>query len=184
MKLNPTRLNASTNESFPLRERGLKLRHVWHILHATPVVPLAGTWIETLTNISQRTTTILSFPLRERGLKHLDPVVDLPDPVVVPLAGTWIETNPGTLCTGIILVVPLAGTWIETKSEISSQRTDGVVPLAGTWIETAYIYFHLQYQSASFPLRERGLKLSPAYMSKSCAESFPLRERGLKLVTW
>ena len=55
--------------SFPLRERGLKLQRVWHILRDTPVVPLAGTWIETS---------------RSPGSNC--------DCIVVPLAGTWIET--------------------------------------------------------------------------------------------
>ena len=55
--------------SFPSRERGLKLLHVWHILHVTPVVPLAGTWIETLVSTLCNTRAC-----------------------VVPLAGTWIET--------------------------------------------------------------------------------------------
>ena len=59
-------------ESFPLRERGLKLLE-WA---ATPtyslVVPLAGTWIET--------ERIPGDPARY---------------IVVPLAGTWIETIYG-----------------------------------------------------------------------------------------
>ena len=54
-----------------------------------------------------------------------------------------------------------------------------VVPLAGTWIETPKSSVRL-FGVMSFPLRERGLKLS---FSRSCSNllsSFPLRERGLK----
>ena len=55
--------------SFPLRERGLKLEARDIISKHMDVVPLAGTWIETIQTI-----------------------VSLCRLCVVPLAGTWIET--------------------------------------------------------------------------------------------
>ena len=58
--------------SFPLRERGLK-RKAFGIEHEDiPVVPLAGTWIETPYVIYPGQVLSMSFPLRERGLKLLD----------------------------------------------------------------------------------------------------------------
>ena len=58
----------------------------------------------------------------------------------------------------MIAVVPLAGTWIETPEAGSDRRKRIVVPLAGTWIETAHPSDQTS-RFASFPLRERGLKL-------------------------
>ena len=77
------------------------------------VVPHAGTWIETY-NIGDVTYDDGSFPSRERGLKR------------VGENARSIHMN----------VVPLAGTWIETYAVDTSKYTEGVVPLAGTWIET------------------------------------------------
>ena len=56
--------------SFPLRERGLKPDQKQPEIVQRKVVPLAGTWIETV---------------------FLDQLPDLK--YVVPLAGTWIETD-------------------------------------------------------------------------------------------
>ena len=56
------------------------------------VVPLAGTWIETKCQILSR-NVLGSFPLRERGLKHVVTNTDIQHARVVPLAGTWIETR-------------------------------------------------------------------------------------------
>ena len=54
-----------------------------------------------------------------------------------------------------------------------------VAPLAGTWIETLIpVPFLCIHQS--FPLRERGLKLTKKCEEQFEAGSFPLRERGLK----
>ena len=55
--------------SLPLRERGLKHKHL---------AIEADFWS--------------SLPLRERGLKHDCPWCDEFDSVVAPLAGAWIET--------------------------------------------------------------------------------------------
>ena len=55
------------------------------------VVPLAGTWIETVSTISHSVIVC-----------------------VVPVAGTWIETAYGYEEGAVKDVVPLAGTWIET----------------------------------------------------------------------
>ena len=60
----------SLSWSFPLRERGLKQIRLWIKLIQEKVVPLAGTWIETV--VSEPSTTRID---------------------VVPLAGTWIETD-------------------------------------------------------------------------------------------
>ena len=55
------------------------------------VVPLAGTWIETVQDF-----------------------ISVITPRVVPLAGTWIETESTADGGREKRVVPLAGTWIET----------------------------------------------------------------------
>ena len=55
--------------SFPLRERGLKRVDTAGTATHCSVVPLAGTWIETLSVVLIASATS-----------------------VVPLAGTWIET--------------------------------------------------------------------------------------------
>ena len=85
-------LSDGSRRSFPSRERGLKLLVPGSHTEMYIVVPLAGTWIETIKqNMSSSRAE------------------------VVPLAGTWIETieNNGTIYA--VKVVPLAGTWIETS---------------------------------------------------------------------
>ena len=73
--------------------RGLKQETARQAVSLTSVAPLAGAWIETLTD---------GLPRR----------VDL----VAPLAGAWIETIRA-VCDGFELTVaPLAGAWIETSS--------------------------------------------------------------------
>ena len=57
------------------------------------VVPLAGTWIETLSAAEKSDMNC-----------------------VVPLAGTWIETLVSLRLAHETYVVPLAGTWIETTA--------------------------------------------------------------------
>ena len=69
----------------------MKLISFRRFLYAACVVPLAGTWIETL--------SVIVFT------SHI---------LVVPLAGTWIETTEVTVIIRSNRVVPLAGTWIET----------------------------------------------------------------------
>ena len=56
------------------------------------VVPLVGTWIETNAS-KKRTGMALSFPSWERGLKLIQRCENLIDMPVVPLVGTWIETR-------------------------------------------------------------------------------------------
>ena len=56
-------------ESFPSRERGLKLLYCHKSAHNMFVVPLAGTWIEIKSNDKLAMQAIMSFPSRERGLK-------------------------------------------------------------------------------------------------------------------
>ena len=82
--------------SFPSRERGLKQGLRYPARFGGAVVPLAGTWIETL--ISSRPFSVLcpSFPSRERGLKPIFSFYIMNEHNVVPLAGTWIETEPPT----------------------------------------------------------------------------------------
>ena len=77
--------------SFPLRERGLKLKSMSSVSPSNIVVPLAGTWIETFSHSPEQVAA-----------------------GVVPLAGTWIETESGGKQDRTGRVVPLAGTWIET----------------------------------------------------------------------
>ena len=77
------------------------------------VVPLAGTWIETI--------------LVDR---------DVPMTSVVPLAGTWIETKDGYEVRDAIASFPLRERGLKPPG-IKYHRSPGsVVPLAGTWIET------------------------------------------------
>ena len=99
--------------SSPVRGRGSKHlgRRQGHLLF--PVVPRAGTWIETCGRATSR------WSVR-----------------VVPRAGTWIETISGGVATCTAIVVPHAGTWIETRSTGTPCRSRSVVPHAGTWIET------------------------------------------------
>ena len=70
------------------------------------VVPLAGTWIETLT---------------EAGVDERI--------IVVPLAGTWIETPVALSVLPVSGVVPLAGTWIETPNCTEYSLTLSSFPL-------------------------------------------------------
>ena len=99
------------------------------------VVPLAGTWIETL-------SLIILYALIG----------------VVPLAGTWIETFGALASVVLMTVVPLAGTWIETREEKAAKlsnimsfpsRERGLKPSQHDYIRQA---------PSSFPSRERGLK--------------------------
>ena len=53
-----------------MRERGLKHRKHLIRIHASHVVPRAGTWIETSDTMSDMLLDE-SFPVRERGLKRL-----------------------------------------------------------------------------------------------------------------
>ena len=77
------------------------------------VAPLAGAWIEIVTDL-RNDTEAQSLPLRERGLK-LD-----------ELGGCKIRNS----------VAPLAGAWIEIYSLLRwSFPTFRVAPLAGAWIE-------------------------------------------------
>ena len=73
----------------------MKLQPSTPYRRAAIVVPLAGTWIETL--LSQTAQLIV---------------------LVVPLAGTWIETCRWEIIGNWITVVPLAGTWIETFTDV------------------------------------------------------------------
>ena len=100
------------------------------------VVPLAGTWIETKRRRIGSVRQTESFPSRERGLKLAFILGLLPSSDVVPLAGTWIETCDGRRMESVVDVVPLAGTWIETEVYEYLGIIIYVVPLAGTWIET------------------------------------------------
>ena len=100
--------------SFPSRERGLKQWVIIYILHAGPVVPLAGTWIETesLCNIHSRK-------------------------IVVPLAGTWIETTDIGFFDKYIESFPSRERGLKLPAVFLHLLRNPVVPLAGTWIETA-----------------------------------------------
>ena len=77
--------------SFPTRERGLKQRKHLRKRQKIPVVPYAGTWIETVD---------IKTSIHKSG--------------VVPYAGTWIETQVRMDYVYQARVVPYAGTWIET----------------------------------------------------------------------
>ena len=59
----------STGWSFPVRERGLKPVLPDTDAFVVPVVPRAGTWIETERPLKYISALPGSFPVRERGLK-------------------------------------------------------------------------------------------------------------------
>ena len=99
--------------SFPVRERGLKLKLVYVNRMLKFVVPRAGTWIETIRPIAGA-SAYWSFPVRERGLKQNSINRFLKNLIVVPRAGTWIETRIYSSLHIVKVVVPRAGTWIET----------------------------------------------------------------------
>ena len=96
--------------------------------------------------------------MRERGLKPPLICYDVCVLFVVPRAGTWIETSVSLAGIGRVWVVPRAGTWIETLSVNENTGALSVVPRAGTWIETVNDGLGVHSPSASFPVRERGLK--------------------------
>ena len=100
-----------------------------------PVVPRAGTWIETLSE-EEQDQIIKSIPVRERGLKLKYALPSCYAVFVVPRAGTWIETESSDAVRLCPVVVPRAGTWIETALTVTKRFAFGVVPRAGTWIET------------------------------------------------
>ena len=86
-------------------------------MYMVKVVPLVGTWIETLL-YAIYSTPFPSFPSWERGLKQSRLSRQSPQLVVVPLVGTWIETFRAIcLVDPEKKVVPLVGTWIETDIE-------------------------------------------------------------------
>ena len=102
------------SRSPPSRGRGLKLLFGRCNANSSPVAPLAGAWIETLTD------TMLDVRAK-----------------VAPLAGAWIETSAEQSAqSNSVAVAPLAGAWIETRESDQSHHSERVAPLAGAWIET------------------------------------------------
>ena len=78
------------SQSLPLRERGLKFCPAWSHQHSGNVAPLAGAWIE-----------IISDFLFLSAYR------------VAPLAGAWIEISTLPPIASVSFVAPLAGAWIE-----------------------------------------------------------------------
>ena len=105
-------LSSFVISSFPLWERGLKLKPCFQLRKA-----------------------VGSFPLWERGLKFVGFDTRRIRAAVVPLVGTWIEIGMRLLPSYVFRVVPLAGTWIAIRPPIPSAKVPGVGPLVGTWIE-------------------------------------------------
>ena len=79
--------------SFPSWERGLKLKEQGALEFNKRVVPLVGTWIETVQCSFCSPCLLGSFPSWERGLKQLLQKGGADPDDVVPLVGTWIETG-------------------------------------------------------------------------------------------
>ena len=102
----------------------------------SPVVPRAGTWIETTFFRLLIIVPVSSFPVRERGLKlQLVSTQMLEDPSF-PVRERGLKLTRMQTVGKVQYVVPRAGTWIETRP--ASSEPGG----------------HLR----SFPVRERGLK--------------------------
>ena len=132
--MNTTRKHGDQNQSFPLRERGLKPDHLLFYLLLLQSFPLRERGLKQLVS-SLGFPIIWSFPLRERGLK--------PIPVHCVPASSWS--------------FPLRERGLKLTFFQAFFAPDQVVPLAGTWIETPHSS-GMYRCPASFPLRERGLK--------------------------
>ena len=91
MKLNGRSEPRISDQSLPVRERGLKHKRGVNKQHTVAVAPRAGAWIETV-----RIATTLS----STG--------------VAPRAGAWIETYTPKSDGTTDGVAPRAGAWIET----------------------------------------------------------------------
>ena len=91
MKLNGRSEPRISDQSLPVRERGLKHKRGVNKQHTVAVAPRAGAWIETV-----RIATTLS----STG--------------VAPRAGAWIETAKHAGRGKEAPVAPRAGAWIET----------------------------------------------------------------------
>ena len=75
---------AFSNQSLPLRERGLKSTSGLHDVLIRDVAPLAGAWIE-ITPPTHLLQELASLPLRERGLKCLKHGYDVVQHLSLPL---------------------------------------------------------------------------------------------------
>ena len=112
-------LSSFVISSFPLWERGLKLKPCFQLRKA-----------------------VGSFPLWERGLKFVGFDTRRIRAAVVPLVGTWIEISKNCLIAALHSVVPLAGTWIEICSWQSHCSPGSSIP---TW-ERKLDYYHSRYR--------------------------------------
>ena len=123
-------------QSFPSWERGLKQIRRRPRSPRTHVVPLVGTWIETV-------YYDFSWSVRK----------------VVPLVGTWIETSYSQLPNQASYVVPLVGTWIETVLNVVFHSCSNVsFPSWERGLKPSLVLIYTENRW-SFPSWERGLKL-------------------------
>ena len=77
-------------------------------------------------------------------------------------------------------VAPFTGAWIEIPFLFLLSNQSPVAPFTGAWIEISRKPYGLLKDFESLPSRERGLKLSKAYLCRLLQTSLPSRERGLK----
>ena len=152
-------VSAISIPSFPSWERGLK--RFWSaILYAErSVVPLVGTWIETICGQVDDAEGNVSFPSWERGLKRF---ASFEHHLLIESFPSWERgLKPGRW----------GAKW----------KTYWVVPLVGTWIETSIVIPRSFPSGTSFPSWERGLKHMLQPLLPASMLSFPSWERGLKL---
>ena len=69
LKFSVVAISPGSGQSLPSRERGLKFESGWGESKLAKVAPLAGAWIEMLSE-HLLLHTLLSLPSRERGLKY------------------------------------------------------------------------------------------------------------------
>ena len=166
--------------SLPSRERGLKslakitvacgetvapLAGAWIemlseyvLVAALKVAPLAGAWIEIANGGNHILADTASLPSRERGLKYKRYQKETKMMQSLPSRERGLKFYTIALNALLRLVAPLAGAWIEIDSENK----------------------YLTNYQTSLPSRERGLKFVCTRFDLPESTSLPSRERGLK----
>ena len=99
------------------------------------VVPLAGTWIETILFLCSPLPR-KSFPLRERGLKLLYEIEIITSMKSFPLRERGLKLNAMLTFISTVSSFPLRERGLKPGMEKTLELLRPVVPLAGTWIET------------------------------------------------
>ena len=131
-------------KSHPVWVRGLKLKQLQHLCHATLVAPRVGAWIETAHRLflfcyalvaprvgawietlrRRRTMNVLptSHPVWVRGLKLLYNRTTIFNRYVAPRVGAWIETTTDLITDESTRVAPRVGAWIETQHSFNTDQ--------------------------------------------------------------